>query len=390
MNKADAVEFDVDIDSLIRSGFQPCLVALTSGETLSPDDCAAYVASHPFFTISQKSHELFHSGMLAWMMKIHPSFAAAILDEEWMSKERQLRVETEIGRRDITIWDGVTENCYVIENKFKSFYSPDQLSEYARNLTEGDGVTFKKGIVLGLIEDVDDKRLQNPWEYRSYYRLLERLKQAFDGLEKSGGLKGRDCFIVEQYLEFLDAILSLLSPFRKNLGESVWGADFAKAYRDLGILEFVKKMQAHAFAEYTMSKWVGGLLRKYVTVEIATPYTYGGEAEVQYDIYSLKRSLPTPKVQIQIILRGAEIVRRVKIVGRRKSLDALLSWNNGKKLRRERVYQYLEPIEIAKRNFSSVSKRLKEELEKAIDIMPKVLCEMGGAPQCRVLKEIRR
>lgn len=92
------------LDQLSKSSFQPCLEALTSGETSSPKDCAACVAEHPLFTISQKSHELFHSGMLAWMMRTYPSFAGDVLAEPWMSNA-QLRVETEVERRDITIWD---------------------------------------------------------------------------------------------------------------------------------------------------------------------------------------------------------------------------------------------------------------------------------------------
>lgn len=384
---------DAELNRLIKSSFQPCLEALTSGETASLADCAVYVAAHPFFTISQKSHELFHSGMLAWMMKAYPAFASIVFDEPWMSKAR-LRVETEIERRDITIWDEETGCCYVIENKFKSFYSPIQLSEYGQRLSKESGVVFKKGVVLGLIEGIDDNRLRHPWEYLNYYELLAGLKSTFDTLVARGELKDRDSFIIEQYLEFLDALLSLLSPFRINMGESEWGVDpsLATELSNLEILEFVKKMQAHAFSEYVRLEWVRRLYQMYATVEISTPYTFGAEGEVRFDIFSLSRSLPAfdPRVQIQIILTNEEIVRRVRLVGKCMTLKVLEKWNDGQALKKERVYQYLTPVRIIDRKLSSISKQLQREVKKAVSLVPEILSEMGYEPKCCIRTETRR
>lgn len=255
-------------------------------------------------------------------------------------------------------------------------------------------MVFKKGVVLGLIEDVDDGRLQHPWVYRSYYELLPVFKSTFDTLVEKGELKDRDCFIIKQYLEFLDALLSLLSPFKKNLGESEWGfgSKLFAEIRDLGILEFVKKMQAHAFSEYVRSEWLRNLPQKYAIIEISTPYTFGADAEVLIDVLSLCRAstVPVPKVQIQIILRNDEIARRVKIKGKRKNLNVLRKWNDEQKLCKERVYHYLTPRRILKRDFSSVSKQLQREVRKAVDIIPEILCEMGIEPKCRTRTETRR
>lgn len=51
------------------ANYQPCLEANTDVDSVNPLNMIKKLGEHPFFTISLKSNEWFHSGMIAWLIK---------------------------------------------------------------------------------------------------------------------------------------------------------------------------------------------------------------------------------------------------------------------------------------------------------------------------------
>lgn len=276
-----------------EDSFQPCLEALDGSSPSSYEEYIKYLISHPLFTISQKSHELFHSGMLAWMMKEYPIFVGAFFEGSYIDwSQASITVETEMEHRDITII--LDEEMYVIENKFKSFFAIEQLQKYQEELIikpndedyDEYGSTqsrMKAGVVLG-VGDYTCKWLPSKWEYLSYYKLLQNLRERFQKIKSR--VQELHYTLIQNYLEFLDALLSVISPFRANLGETQWmsNTDIPSSLSQQGLADFIKQMLAHSLGEYFMSQYRSQLNDLNSSVLIDCPYNYRGDPKIVFTI----------------------------------------------------------------------------------------------------------
>ncbi len=274
--------------------YQPCLEAITDGDSTSSLKMIKKLGEHPFFTISLKSNEWFHSGMIAWLIRKYHVFGDVFFPNACMGKcsDSDIIVETEKGHRDITIiLDG--DRYFVIENKFKSFYNNSQLEDYRQNLIirpedpDYDEYSptqnrFKDGVVLGVMRRNGEPAVG--WRYMSYYDILSGLKEKYDELKRGNKLTKLDSILISEYLQFLDSILSVLSSCLDNLGGAYWGDDnLLHSLDDVGLAEFVKAMIAHSFGEYFLSKY-NHLANRKAHLHLDVPYTYGGEPCVVFHL----------------------------------------------------------------------------------------------------------
>lgn len=378
-----------------QDAFRPCCVALDETGVCTWRQYAEYLVHHPYFHVSLKSHELFHSGMFAWMIDKHPIFAEAFFPE-YPFNGAKLRVETEWQNRDITIIDEDIEssaNHYVIENKFKSFYTIEQLKRYTDELAirpededydpvEPKQNRLRSGVVLGLLEEGRTNVLPPNWSYRSYYDLLGGLKKIYDGLKTANKLKGFERKLIDEYLKFLDAILSVISPFKKNLGETVWECGPYLRIRSIDV--FLGQMFAHAFSEFVLDEWGDEFSDEQAEVSVSCPYIQGRDPCAMFVVSSRNLVSGLAKVEIQIVVDARKIERRVRIRGSRRSkLRALQTWNDGKELEEKTNYLYLTNIEPDSADFKSIGQCVKDEICKAIGLVPKTLEEMGRKIVCK-------
>lgn len=275
------------------ANYQPCLEANTDVDSVNPAKMIKKLVEHPFFAISQKSNEWFHSGMIAWMIERYHAFGDVFFPNAYIGncKDSEVMIETEKGHRDITII--IDDNaCFVIENKFKSFYNNNQLENYRKALIIGPDDPgydeysstqnrFREGVVLGVIRNCSEPAIG--WRYMSYYDVLEGLRKRYEELKKKNQLTGLDSVLIREYLIFLDCMLSILTPYLDNLGEAYWGdKNLVHALDDVGITEFVKVMIAHSFGEYFLLQY-GEEVRK-MNLLLEFPYTHGGEPCVTFRI----------------------------------------------------------------------------------------------------------
>ena len=84
------------------------------------------------YRMSNGSHELFHSNVIAWMLERCHDFAEVFFKE---LKGKNYEVFREKHQMDIVLEFG--EKAYVIENKFKSLPGAYQLERYQQTFSNG-------------------------------------------------------------------------------------------------------------------------------------------------------------------------------------------------------------------------------------------------------------
>lgn len=224
-----------------------------------------------------------------------------------------MKVETEKGYRDITIiLDG--ERYFVIENKFKNFYNNCQLENYRQNLIINQDDPdydeyaptqnrFEDGVVLGVMRNEGKPAVG--WRYMSYYDILSGLKEKYDELKRENKLTELDSILISEYLQFLDCILSVLTPYQDNLGDTYWGDDnLVHSLDDVGLTEFVKAMIAHSFGEYFLAQYKNEA--QSMNLHLEFPYTYGREPCAEF---RLKGRIGHATREISLKLTGNRIVK---------------------------------------------------------------------------------
>jgi len=380
-----------ELSDAVDGSFHPCLEVIVDTELVSRgfSAYAEILETNALFQISQKSHELFHSGMIAWMIRRCPAFGEVLFPNSYMSTagDNDIVVETEKKHRDITI---VVEDLsyYVIENKFKSFYTREQLQHYTDNLKKelaGVGEIepkgyFKGGVVLGVLDHADAK-LPPFWEYKGYYELLRKFSEVFE--EHKVDFNDFEQGLIKQYLYLLDAMLSLISPFRTDVNNASWiyVKKFSERMDRVGLLEFAKTMAAHAFEEYFRNNYLRRISTNLGKIGICSPFAYGNEQTVEFKIESISQTTdkPEPLVVVEVILCGEEINRKVHLERvRQKALGLITKWNEGVKLRRYAQTYTLTPLKIQDYQFEKLACQIKKVLLDAVgqfEIILKAVCQ---------------
>lgn len=295
--------------------FQPCLEMLDL--SVNRDAYVTFLINHPFFLISQKSHEMFHSGMFAWMIKEYPVFAGAFFPDSYIEWNKGgFVVEIEQENRDITLSFGEDE-CYVIENKFKGFHTQAQLLKYQKAMmmefkdpdeVEQPYCRMRQGTVLGLVES-SDRQLPAQWEYVSYYQLLPKLVRICNNLVETGICVGFKKDLIAEYLKFLDALLSALSSCRSDLGNAKWMPQELQKGDGTGFSALYRSMIAHAFCEFILLNSDNALSTQTYDVTIDCPYDYGDGPYVHVEVKTYEREKHS-QLNFVIEIRGRYYKRK--------------------------------------------------------------------------------
>lgn len=120
------------------------------------------------YRMSNGSHELFHSNLIAWMLERDHNFAEVFFKE---LKGERYEVFREKKHMDIVL---ETDNAaYVIENKFKSLPGTYQLERYQNSYEkEKPAKSFAAGALLG-VHDVLGNECPQKWHYVDYQEVAD-------------------------------------------------------------------------------------------------------------------------------------------------------------------------------------------------------------------------
>lgn len=340
-------------------GLGPCLVALDNLD--SYDKYKVYLREHPLFTISQKSHELFHSGMLAWMIKKYPRFAGVFFNELDYAKNGELIVETELDHLDVVIMDCSLPDkigYYVIENKFKSFFTVEQIERYSSKLNSMDSDetdlqessrSFKAGVVLGVLEQCchlgcsTSHRLPHKWSYVSYMSILAGLHERFTEMVKAKTIEkdGADYRRIKEYLEFLDALLSVIlyGKGEFELENALWHPDEGVARLENRSFDaFLLQMRAHAFVAYYVAEKglpPQNLCKELFECNVDCPFAWGDQ-KVSIKISPWCQTIKDAEFRFEIVISENDYKCSIKVKDPRPEFK---KWADGQKLKeKECVY----------------------------------------------------
>ena len=138
--------------------------------------------TNPIFAMSLSSKELFHSNFWAWLCDRQDK-GLHYIRIFFPGIKGYSSVEREQKHRDVTVWDG--NIAYVIENKFKSIPTKEQLLRYQKEIEDSKKEVFGEGILTGIIEPsfIHDPELK-AWTFMSYKQIGEEIvKVANSGIE---------------------------------------------------------------------------------------------------------------------------------------------------------------------------------------------------------------
>lgn len=218
--------------------------------TKTIDDSIESLKNSPIFAMSLSSKELFHSNFWTWLMEQDSEFIKCFFPSDDLSGENGIRILREKEHMDIQIQIGRGRAIrkYVIENKFKSIPTENQLREYAG--AEG----FEKGVLTGISKEPPFKLPEN-WTYLSYDSydpydcICTRLENQLDNTKNDNLKENKD--IVTQYIEMTRNLVSLIKAFLYGYGERWLFPDIIpEEIKNLRIDDVIQKMQAEKFLHY--------------------------------------------------------------------------------------------------------------------------------------------
>lgn len=189
----------------------------------------------PIYHMSLGSMELFHSNFWYWLMNKDKNITKAVFFHD-IDLDKKITIKREDKRRDIVIYNGNSK--YVIENKFKSLPSKEQLIKY----TEDNNF---KGIITGIIEP--DFKLDG-WSFLSYKVISQKLSaviqtsQSFTEFERTLALEYCDVIdnLNKLLIDQLNMTNNVLSYHCKNL-EQYRLEDLYRKLKGNDFLTFFKK-----------------------------------------------------------------------------------------------------------------------------------------------------
>jgi hypothetical protein len=208
----------------------------------------------PLLHVSLGSKELFHSNLLAWMVRCFPERARLVFEPwlrpaDWFSEDRARR---EFKHLDLVV-ELVDHQAIVIENKMFALPDEQQLARYS------EGVTAVRGDPTLLLLSLTDPGWPSgtmtiggrTWKWVSYRDLAARLANQFaDDSEFSGQILAHEAVFVRLLCEVFEAtrIQSLNDPLLLP-GERVETLDH------VGLADAVGKARAHQVMRFITDAW---------------------------------------------------------------------------------------------------------------------------------------
>ncbi|WP_186629024.1 PD-(D/E)XK nuclease family protein [Rhodococcus sp. BP22] len=174
-------------------------------DSLDPLDA---LAAHPLYQLSTAGQELFHTNMLYWLIKEHPTAAAPVLKLFGLSTapERTTSVSREWQHFDLFVDNGVGQ--VVLENKLHAFPDIAQLERYRADLPLPYQSGTAKFVLLSIIEPLFT--MPEPWTHIGYQQLIGPIE------DTSAALRPASVFgaaLLDEYV----GLLRLLLRFRADI-----------------------------------------------------------------------------------------------------------------------------------------------------------------------------
>ena len=202
------------------------------------------------YRMSNGSHELFHSNLIAWMLERDHNFAEVFFKE---LKGERYEVFREKKHMDIVL---ETDNAaYVIENKFKSLPGAYQLERYQNSYEkEKPAKSFAAGALLG-VHDVLGNECPQKWHYVDYREIADYIDTSTANAPWADK-KDFECLTVIQYGR-------LIRQLKERLEQEIdWDGKKMPSPSDFDLLDGIqlkdlcKKIQTAVFAR-RLSREIG-------------------------------------------------------------------------------------------------------------------------------------
>ena len=206
------------------------------------------------YSMSQGSHELFHSDVWAWLLRNDHSFVSAFFGDKYKGDDiKSDGIKREKGHRDITI-ELTNGKSLVIENKLKSLANEWQLKSYGEELITKS--QFEGGIVTGIMAPyfADENGninfgSNNIWHFTSYKEIGDGIARALESTASDLIISKKE--IIIEYLEVLKAIQTIvLSRSNKTTLDYVWDTELDS----LGLQDIINKIIASSFMEFFLKR----------------------------------------------------------------------------------------------------------------------------------------
>lgn len=168
--------------------------------------------------LSNNSHELFHSNFWAWLIKVDPNYCKCFFNR---FKNEPIKVAREKDHFDISI---ITENdIYVIENKFKSIPTKEQLEKYEKIVSKKYQNNNKHFL---LVTPFKNTTISKNWKCIDYISVLKKIKSI---TESSNNKEIKRYKLV--ILDYCDYFIDLIKDIE----------DYIKHYDKYYVLEYTDK-----------------------------------------------------------------------------------------------------------------------------------------------------
>ncbi len=212
--------------------------------------------NNPLFAMSLSSKELFHSNFWAWLIERNIEYAKIFFpdDEKLKSLDNVKLVTREEKHRDVTVWQAEIEGkstkydeAFVIENKFKSIPTMEQILSY-QEVLEKDGIKFCRGLLTGIEKPdfMSEKKLEK-WKFLSYGEIGQRIVKVAEntGVEKSGSFEQT---LISAYGEMIQKLEILLLKKINQTGKN-WKT-YDEELSEIRFDDIFGKLNASRFEKY--------------------------------------------------------------------------------------------------------------------------------------------
>lgn len=191
------------------------------------------------YRMSNGSHELFHSNVLAWVLERDHDFVGVFFPA---LRGLDYTVERELKHMDIVL--RCKNDVYVIENKFKTLPGAYQLERYREAIEDDDAIgSFKGGVLLG-VHDTLNGAYPDGWSYVDYREVSNYLKS---GLVTRG--ETFEAKAIVQYTRLIDTLVFVLTQRIDWDGLKMPRPNDFADLEGIQLRDLCKKIQAASFAK---------------------------------------------------------------------------------------------------------------------------------------------
>ena len=155
------------------------------------------LSNNAMFAMSQTSKELFHSNFWAWLLRKYPKIFTKVFYPKYDGKSK-VEVFREKSHFDLML--KIDDEFIIIENKFKSMPSKEQLDKYYEKIKDNK----KKIVIISYFKPLFHSTLFD-MEYISYETLSRRLQSAFH-TKSAATFGGNNWFTINDYIVFLELL----------------------------------------------------------------------------------------------------------------------------------------------------------------------------------------